>query len=312
MEDHISDFDGITPTTQKCKVCKLNTPDNLMRGEYCVASQNYSIIRSLAQVGQRIFYFAIFFIILSFLPGFNTLKSMNLYVIIVAFAPIFILNAMQIKIHYRGIPKNQRTVHQLRMYNIRGEMKYYDVALEGMRTHKSEIAPQLKLRIAEELVISVLFTHKFNPLNFFEEWSETFDMTVEEFVKYLFDNTEILEALGAIGGAGVLPDVMPYVNDQRIKEKIYDKLAESCEELEMANPNEKLLFQQDVFLVIDDIREDLVKNPKWQPIIDLADTYDAEEPPQPGFMGQIEAFQKQVEEQSKQRMLEMEMQQKKE
>lgn len=275
--DNISDYDGISPTSQKCQVCKLNIPDEYMSGNFCKAYMNYRVIQMLARYGQNIFFFAIGFIILSIFE--KSIRPYSLYVIGIAFLPVMILNLVQLKLHYRGIPTIARVIHQLRMYMIRKESRYYQSAISIVLKNGKEISSKLKQRIANELVNSVMLSPSFNPIQMLENWAKAFEMEESEFVKLLFDHTNILDGFGSIGGSGLLPDIMPHIKDDKVKEQIYEKLLESCKTLEMNNEEEKTYFLQDLYLVIDDIRDDLEADKKWELILQVIDAFEPEEPP---------------------------------
>ncbi len=298
MEDNISDFDGITPTQNECVICKLNIPDDLSIGNICKAENNYKLVGLFEQSSQQIFMFALIYSLMSiFVPA---LRAWLLYIIIVAFAPIMLINQIKLKLHYRGIPEINRIVHQLRMYRIRKDSRYYDVALSNTAKHTDDISIEYKHRIANELVDSVMMSHRFNPLNMVDDWAKAFNMTEEEFVEYLFSDTEIMDGLSIVGGSGLLPDVLSFVKTDTLRENIFDKLVEGCEMLDKASESERLYFIQDLYLVIEDIREELEKNEKWQIIIDVADSYEPEVPPKNQMS--ISAFKAQIEEMNRQQM----------
>lgn len=301
VEDNISDFDGITPTSQKCKHCNLNVPDEYMIDQYCKAGQNQRLIQVLAQNGQTIFIFALILSILSIFV--STLRSYLLYIIIIAFAPVMILNQVQLRLHYRGIPEKNRIIHMLRYYQIAKDTKYYDAALATTNKYSDTIEDEYKLRILNELVESVMLSANFNPPKMMDDWAAAFSMTENELVDYLFKYTNILDGLSIIGGSGLLPDVIEFVRDEKIRFLIYDKLVDGCEKLEVASDRERQHFIEDLYIVIEDIKEELKTNlDKYQIIFDVVDSYEPEIPPK----NQIDAIKSQLNEINRQQMAEME------
>ncbi|MHA2091889.1 MAG: hypothetical protein ACW98K_13630, partial [Candidatus Kariarchaeaceae archaeon] len=60
---------------------------------------------------------------------FPDTRSYIIPIIIVLYLPIFGFSAFRYRLHYRGVPSNQRITHQLRMYNMLKDNNYYNLAL---------------------------------------------------------------------------------------------------------------------------------------------------------------------------------------
>ncbi|MHA2168914.1 MAG: hypothetical protein ACXAB7_03275 [Candidatus Kariarchaeaceae archaeon] len=210
---------------------------------------------------------------------FPDTRSYIIPIIIVLYLPIFGFSAFRYRLHYRGVPSNQRITHQLRMYNMLKDNNYYNLALENWKLHSTNLTEHQRVMILNELVDSVLLNEKPNPPNLFAHWGSEIQMEEGVFVEHLIEHTEIMDGMSLFGGTGLLPDVWPLLSSDEIKERILETVLEGCNNLEHASHQEKKLFLEDLYLVELQLREFIGKNPDWQTILDEIDEFEPDIPP---------------------------------
>ena len=130
-----------------------------------------------------------------------------------------------------------------------------------------------------ELVDSVINSKLYNPINFFENWSEIYGMDVSSFIRLLYEKADLFEGINVGIGTGLLPDIWEHC-DEEMKIQILDMLVINCEEIdEVEDGKQKLHFLEDLHVVELELREFIGDEDKYDIILEKMDNFTPEQPP---------------------------------
>ncbi len=261
----------------QCKHCKLYIEPKYMHpSNLCRMCYNYgSIVNIFRSLGSFTMINMLLGLVLIFIPS---LRIVGFILFLLAIIPTAIVNTFQPKIVYRKIPIEGKILHQLRFFDIVNENKFYYEALKLAKKEKNKTDDFVKA-ILDELTESILLSDKFTPENLVSDWCEALGITTDEFIDYIFTNTNILEGFGYEKGAGLLPVVWQYIKNNEYKDKILTVLKNSCENLDNATEKEKTVFLEDLYLLDNELIDYIGSNAEWQIVIDTIKSFVPEEPP---------------------------------
>ena len=98
-----NDWSGTSVKSKKCKMCKLNVPEEYMKGEFCIPCDNLKIIYGMGAYFSKLFPFAILLagLIWFFAPEY---RYFLIPILVLIVGPTFLVGLFQLKIHMRGVP----------------------------------------------------------------------------------------------------------------------------------------------------------------------------------------------------------------
>ncbi len=288
-----NDWSGTSVKSKKCKMCKLNVPEEYMKGEFCIPCDNLKIIYGMGAYFSKLFPFAILLagLIWFFAPEY---RYFLIPILVLIVGPTFLVGLFQLKIHMRGVPDELKTVPIIRGYHFNPSFDYYDGALTTWQKHGSDSSPEMKKAVFKNLLKYIVLNDSPTPYGWVRQWAEASGLSEKEFVEFLLENLpkEFEEALKPKIGYGVIPELWNGIKELDIEQqkKIYDIILKYVEDLDSYNGFERKVFAEELFVIEDELIPRLkeIDGQKYSPIIELIDAFT----PDPVPKNRLEAMMK--------------------
>ncbi|MCE7733420.1 MAG: hypothetical protein GPJ54_00990 [Candidatus Heimdallarchaeota archaeon] len=274
----ISDLDGKSVATRSCAYCKLNFQEGFMVSKLCSNCRRLFVLYQMNQMFQKMLVPSLLVALLFYVLSPATKEYAWLPPVLVI-APSFIIGVFQKRLHFRGVQDEYRIIPLFRYSKMLNDNSYYNAAVELWNLNYNLYSETHQKKVMFEFVHSILNRVKASPMNWISDMNGPTGMSEPEFVAYLFEITEIRESLSIDKGTGTLPDIWPFLDDDKLKHEVLDILSSNIETIDEATDAEKKLFLEDLFLIDEELISLADTNERWHNIIDELDNFEAETPP---------------------------------